>query len=108
MDFRFSDIPNLGYLLRITYIHKFSSVLQDAMGEEENEEEEEEEEEEKEEIEEEPEVGKQLLTSVAEDVFDDQLEAWNVKSSSDIDDRRAFAVASSNVWPGAYAFARDT
>lgn len=80
----------------------------DAMGEEEKEEEEEEEEEEKEEIEEEPEVGKQLLTSVAEDVFDDQLEAWNVKSSSDIDDRRAFAVASSNVWPGAYAFARDT
>ncbi|KAI5706272.1 radial spoke head protein 6 homolog A [Diaphorina citri] len=76
-------------------------------GEEEAEEEEDEEEEEEEKVEEEPEVGKQLLTAVAEDVFDDLTPAWNVKSSSVVDETKAMAIATSNIWPGAYAFARE-
>lgn len=77
----------------------------------EEEAEEEEEEEDSKEIpdgdESEPEIGKPLLTSVAEDLLDNQTPAWTLRCSSVVDPSNGYAIAASNVWPGAYAIAKE-
>jgi len=75
---------------------------------EEEEMENEEEEEEKEEPDEpEPEVGPQLLTPLSEDAQIDLEPAWTARISSNLVSQYAIAVVSSNLWPGAFAFATD-
>jgi len=68
--------------------------------------EEDEEEEEQEEADEpEPEVGPPLLTPLSEDVEVDNMPPWTAKLSNNLIPQFAVALVSSNLWPGAHAFA---
>lgn len=68
--------------------------------------EEDEEDEEKEEMDEpEPESGPPLLTPLNEDEEIEGTPAWSTRLSSNIVSQYAIAVLSSNLWPGAHAFA---
>jgi len=71
---------------------------------------EEEETEEEEEIKEsqqiQPEQGPQLLTPIGQDADIENTKAWTTKISSNLIPQYACAYVRSNLWPGAYAFAR--
>jgi len=54
-----------------------------------------------------PESGPQLLTSVSHDqLVDGYLKAWSTRYSSKRIKNHAFVIARSNLWPGAYSFAK--
>lgn len=53
-----------------------------------------------------PEQGPQLLTSVGADAEIENTKAWTTKISSNLIPQYACAYVRSNLWPGAYAFAR--
>lgn len=65
----------------------------------------EEEEEEMEETAVEPERGPALLTPISQDVSIEGLQPWSVRVSSLRIPEYGVAVVSSNLWPGAHAFA---
>lgn len=56
----------------------------------------------------EPETGPALLTPCSEDVIQNAVPAWSVRSSSNIAEEFAVAVVRSNFWPGAYTFATQS
>ena len=74
--------------------------------EEEEQEEENEDEDGKREDEIQPEQGPQLLTPIGADADIHHTKAWTTKISSNLIPQYACAFVRSNLWPGAYAFAR--
>ncbi len=53
-----------------------------------------------------PEQGPQLLTPIGADAEIENTKAWTAKISSNLIPQYACAFVRSNLWPGAYAFAR--
>lgn len=54
-----------------------------------------------------PEIGPPLLSPLSEDISIDGTAPWSIRLSSKLVPHAAVAVVRSNLWPGAYAFAKD-
>ena len=53
------------------------------------------------------EIGPPLLTPISEDVMQEMIQPWSIKSSSMLLPASGVVLVRSNLWPGAYAFAKD-
>lgn len=54
----------------------------------------------------EPETGPPLLTPLSEDAEIGSIPPWSTRITSQLIPHYAYAVLSSNIWPGAYALAQ--
>jgi radial spoke head protein 4A len=54
-----------------------------------------------------PEVGPPLLNPLSEDISVEGTSPWSMRISSKLFPHYAVAVVRSNLWPGAYTFAKD-
>lgn len=51
-------------------------------------------------------MGPAILTPLSEDATIEGVPAWSTRSTSDLLPSLALGIIRSNLWPGAYAFAR--